>query len=84
MSGYDTLLRKLDEFIRKYYLNRILRGVLYTVAIVGAFFLVITTSEYFGEFSTTTRTVLFWLFVAFKHSLLWPASFYGPPPKCCA
>lgn len=79
MSGYDTLLRKLDEFIRKYYLNRILRGVLYTVAIVGAFFLVITTSEYFGEFSTTTRTVLFWLFVAsalavVARFILWPAT----------
>lgn len=79
MSGYDTLLRKLDEFIRKYYLNRMLRGVLYTVAIVGGFFLLITTSEYFGEFSTTTRTVLFWLFVAMAvgvvtRFILWPAT----------
>lgn len=64
MSGYDTLLRKLDEFIRKYYLNRMLRGALYAVALVGGFYLVVALMEYFGEFGTGTRTFLFWTFVA--------------------
>ena len=63
MSGYDTLLKKLDEFIRKYYMNRMIRGLIYTVGLIGAFFLTVTLLEYFGQFGTGTRTVLFWLFI---------------------
>jgi len=62
-SDYDTLLGKLDEFIRKYYKNQLIRGVLYTIGAVLAFFLAISLMEYYGHFDTVFRTVLFYLFL---------------------
>ncbi len=62
-SEYDILLEKLDEFIRKYYKNQLIRGFLYSTGIVLAFYLAVTILEYYGQFSTTVRTILFYLFI---------------------
>lgn len=62
-SGYDHLISKLDAFIRKYYKNQLIRGGIYAFALVLVFFLVVTTAEYFGHFSTTARSILFWIFI---------------------
>lgn len=62
-TGYDLLIEKLDSFIRKYYKNQVLRGLLYTVALVGGFFLLISLLEYVGRFSSAVRMVLFWSFL---------------------
>ncbi|HEX2617182.1 MAG TPA: DUF4175 family protein, partial [Flavobacteriales bacterium] len=63
-SDHDLLIAKLDAFIRKYYKDRLIRGVLYSVGLLVLFFLCASLSEYFGRFGTTARTVLFWLFIA--------------------
>ena len=63
ISGYDLLIEKLDSFIRKYYKNQVLRGILYTVALIGIFFLLLSLMEYFGRFGTKVRMVLFWSFL---------------------
>ncbi len=63
MNNYQLLIEKLDAFIRKYYKNQLLRGVIYTFTLCLAFYLLVTASEYFGHFSTTFRTVLFYVFV---------------------
>jgi hypothetical protein len=60
---YHILLEKLDEFIRKYYKNQLIRGAIYTTGIVIAFYLSIALLEYYGHFSTTFRTILFYLFI---------------------
>jgi hypothetical protein len=62
-SQQNILLLKLDEFIRKYYKNQLIRGFLYTTGLLVAAFLFLVIAEYFAEFGTTTRTVLFYLFV---------------------
>ncbi len=62
-SQQNILLLKLDEFIRKYYKNQLIRGFLYTTGLLVAAFLFLVVAEYFAEFGTTTRTVLFYLFV---------------------
>ncbi|MFB0925013.1 MAG: hypothetical protein QMB65_06995, partial [Vicingaceae bacterium] len=62
-SNYQILIEKLDAFIRKYYKNRLLKGGIYTVGLLLASFVVFTTAEYFGQFSITGRTVLFYLFI---------------------
>jgi len=62
-SGYDLLIEKLDSFIRKYYKNLVLRGLLYTVALIGLFFLTISLLEYFGNFGMGVRKVLFFSFL---------------------
>lgn len=59
----NILLSKLDEFIRKYYKNQLLRGLLYSVALIITSFLFVVVTEYFVQFETTTRTLLFYTFV---------------------
>ena len=62
-SDYNILLEKLDEFIRKYYKNRLIKGILYTTGIFLAFYLSVALLEYYGQFNTTVRTILFYLFI---------------------
>lgn len=69
-SNYNILIQKLDEFTRKYYKNQILKGLLYSSALILVFYLTVTLLEYFGRFSTTVRTVLFWAFIAFSAFIL--------------
>ncbi|MDQ3046562.1 MAG: hypothetical protein M3R27_03370 [Bacteroidota bacterium] len=62
-ENYQSLIHKLDEFIRKYYKNLLLRGLIYTVALVLGFFILVTAIEYYGHFSTAVRTILFYTFL---------------------
>ncbi len=62
-SQQNILLLKLDEFIRKYYKNQLIKGFLYTTGLLVAAFLFLVVAEYFAEFGTTTRTALFYLFL---------------------
>src|SRR5246127_3428736 len=59
----NILIQKLDEFIRKYYKNQLIRGLMYSVGLVLLFYISVSTLEYFAEFGTTIRTVLFYGFV---------------------
>ncbi len=63
-SEQNILIYKLDEFIRKYYKNELIKGLLYTSGLLVAAFLFLVVAEYFAEFGTTTRTVLFYSFLA--------------------
>ncbi|MBL7811664.1 MAG: DUF4175 family protein [Bacteroidetes bacterium] len=53
---------KLDAFIRKYYLNQLVRGGLLAAALLLGLFLLINLGEYYGHFSTPVRATLFWGF----------------------
>lgn len=64
MSAYNQLLQKLDDFIRKYYKNQLLKGLIYAVALGFTLFLTVSAAEYFGRFSTPVRAVLFFGFSA--------------------
>lgn len=59
----DYLLIKLDGFIRKYYKDRLIRGVLYTIGLLVLLFIVIAVLEYLGRFSVAIRTALFWAYM---------------------
>ncbi|MBI4647803.1 MAG: hypothetical protein HY738_14740, partial [Bacteroidia bacterium] len=63
-NDYYILLKKLDKFIRKYYKNQIIRGLLISFSLYGFFYLFITVSEYFGHFSIITRTFVFYTVIA--------------------
>ena len=62
-DNYSLLIRKIDEFIRKYYTNRLIRGGLYTIASLGIFYVLLVLLEYFSWYSTLTRSVFFYLFL---------------------
>jgi len=63
LSNYDILIQKLDEFRKKFYKNRLIRGLLLLFAFSLISYLFIVISEYFGHFSTAIRTVLFYLYL---------------------
>jgi len=60
----NILIQKLDEFVRKYYKNQLLKGVIYSSGILLSAFLSVVLLEYFGEFSTTVRAILFFSFLS--------------------
>lgn len=64
MTDYQTLIEKLDEFIRKYYKNQLFRGLIYSTGLVLLFFISVTVLEYYAHFNTAVRTVLFYSFLA--------------------
>jgi hypothetical protein len=70
-DNYAILIGKLDEFIRKYYRNRLVRGGIFFVALLTLFFLVIILSEYFGRFNTLTRTIFFYSYIGLNVLVLW-------------
>ncbi len=70
-ANYNLLLGKLDEFIRKYYKNQLIRGGIYVFASLLMAWLVFTSLEYFGHFGTTVRTILFWSFLVAAGIALW-------------
>ncbi len=67
----SELLIKLDEFIRKYYKNRLLQGGIFFVGAALSFFIGVSLLEYFGRFNTTFRTLLFYSFTLFIGAILY-------------
>ena len=63
MSSYDLLIIKLDRFIRKFYLNQFIRGLLYTTAIVLSLFLFFSLLENYFYFDTSVRKLIFFGFI---------------------
>lgn len=62
-DNYQLLIEKLDSFIRKYYVNQIIRGVLYSLGLILAMFLFISVLEYYMYYPTSTRKMLFFSFL---------------------
>ena len=71
MSNYTLLIEKLDAFIRKFYINQLLRGALYTVGAVLGLFIVLNILEYYFYFGTGVRTAMFWGFLLLSGTLLY-------------
>ncbi len=63
-DNYKILINKLDAFIRKYYKNQIIRGIIYSVAALLLFFVTVALLEYFAHFGTAIRTVIFYFYLA--------------------
>lgn len=62
-DNYQLLIQKLDEFIRKFYINKLIRGALYSIGLILILFLAVSTLEHFFYFSTGVRKLLFFSFV---------------------
>ncbi len=69
-NSYNILVSKLDEFIRKYYKNELIRGIIYFTGTGVAFFLAATFLEYFGRFGTAVRGVMFFTLLTLLLSIL--------------
>lgn len=62
-SNYSILVAKLNQFIRKYYKNLLLRGLIYSTGLLLLFFISVTLLEYLAHFNSTIRTILFYTFL---------------------
>ncbi|MCH8902510.1 MAG: DUF4175 domain-containing protein [Bacteroidetes bacterium] len=71
LSNYDSLLKKLDEFTRKYYWNKVIKGSIISVSLILLFFLSVSLLEYFGRFSSVIRGFLFYGLIGFNVAVLY-------------
>ncbi len=62
-NNHSQLLQKLDKFIRKYYLNKLIKGSLISIGLILGLFLAIDLLEYYFYFNTLTRKILFYGFI---------------------
>jgi hypothetical protein len=63
-ENYTFLLAKVDSFIRKYYLNKVLKGVLFLLASALIAFVFIISAEHVARFNSFVRAVLFYTFIS--------------------
>lgn len=63
MVNESPVIEKIDRFIRKYYKNRLVRGLIYTAAVLLSLFIIVVVLEHFGYFSMGVRTFLFWSYI---------------------
>jgi hypothetical protein len=57
-TAYNTLLQRIDEFKKRYFLNQLVKGSLFFIAIVGGLFLLANTVEFVGHLNSGGRGVL--------------------------
>lgn len=69
MSSFRIIQDKLEEFIRKYYTNELIRGGILFFAIGLLYLILVLLVEYFLWLDTGGRTVLFWTFVLVEAGL---------------
>ncbi len=65
------LIQKLDEFIRRYYKNQLLKGGIYASGILLGAFLSVVLLEFFGEFNSLVRAILFFGFLLASLAVLY-------------
>jgi hypothetical protein len=62
-SNYELLISRINEFIQKFYLNKLLRGSIYTAALLLALYLFLFTLVYYTQPGPGLKSVLFFGFL---------------------
>ncbi|HEY0045243.1 MAG TPA: DUF4175 family protein [Flavobacterium sp.] len=70
MESSNVIYGKLEAFIKKFYLNELLRGLIFFVGLGLLYFLFTLLLEYFLWLKPAGRTFLFWSFIAVETFLL--------------
>jgi hypothetical protein len=70
LENQNLIYHKLEQFIKKFYTNELLRGTIFFVGIGLLYFLFTLFVEYFLWLKPTARTILFWTFVVVELFLL--------------
>ncbi len=63
-DNYRLLIDKLDQFIRKYYINQMIRGALYSTGLILALFLAMALLEYYNYFDSGVRKAMLYSFIS--------------------
>ena len=69
LNNFTHIQTKLEQFIRKYYTNELLKGGILFFAIGFLYFLFTLFIEYVLWLGPTARTMLFWLFIVVEVAL---------------
>ncbi|MGO3182990.1 MAG: DUF4175 family protein [Aequorivita sp.] len=69
MSTFNIIQRKLEEFIKKYYTNELIKGTILFFAIGLLYLLITLLVEYFLWLNPLGRRLLFWAFVIVELAL---------------
>lgn len=70
MEKSYSIHQKLEDFIKKYYANELIRGILFFIGLGLIYFLFTLFIEYFLWLKPNGRTLLFWCFVVVESFLL--------------
>ena len=70
MNSFNTLLNQIDSFIRKYYKNQLVKGLILLVGVFLLSFLFVTSLEFFGRFNSLIRAFLFFTFLLINSFIL--------------
>jgi hypothetical protein len=63
MNEYNNIAQKLQQFIRKYYTNELIRGTILFFSLGFLYLFFTLFLEYFLWLKPTSRTILFWMFI---------------------
>ena len=66
-----SLQAQIADYKRKYYQNQLIKGVIFSAALILTAYLFVNTLEYFGRFNTTVRGALLFGFVGALGYALW-------------
>ncbi len=64
-SNYQTLILKIENFIKKFYKNQLIKGAIFFIAAIVSSYILIATLEYFGRYNSSIRAIIFFTFLAF-------------------
>lgn len=70
MEAKSIIFDKLEGFIKKFYTNELIKGVILFIGLGLLYFIFTLLIEYFLWLSTSGRSILFWLFVGVESFLL--------------
>lgn len=65
-TSYDQLLSKINEFTRKFYLNKLLRGSIYAASSILLAYLILFVCIYFSLPKPIVKTILFFSFLVYS------------------
>jgi hypothetical protein len=63
MSAFDRLISQIDGFIRKFYKNQIVKGLVLFCGVLLSTYLLVVLLEYFGRFNSIVRATLLFGFL---------------------
>jgi hypothetical protein len=63
MNNFDHIHVKLQYFIKKYYVNELIKGLILFSAFGFLYFILTLFIEYFLWLKPLARTILFWIFI---------------------
>lgn len=77
MQNYNIIEQKINQYIRKYYINELIKGLILFFSATLLYFIITTALEYVLWLNSLGRAILFWSFVMFSSLLfgkfiLWP------------